>query len=99
MTCAVWNSNESTFDAFMGLFQAEEIVNIKDSRGWTLLHFAAQKGCEHILRSLLRIGADRRALTAGTKDWVTEGLEWKNLTAETIAREYGHGGIWDKVTG
>ena len=70
MTCAVWYSNESTFDAFMDLFEVDEIVGICDSRGWTLLHMAARKGCEHILRRLLLIGADRGALTMGTQWWV-----------------------------
>ena len=97
MTCAVWYSNESTFDAFMDLFDLEEIVGISDSRGWTLLHMAARNGCEHILRGLLRIGADREALTIGTEWWVIESLEWRSLTAETIARAYGHGELWDKV--
>ena len=44
-----------------------------------------------LLKTLLRTGADRRALTTGTKDWVTEDLEWKNLTAETVARDKGTG--------
>ncbi len=97
MTCAVWYSNESTFDAFMDLFEIEEILGISDSRGWTLLHMAAQTGCEHILRRLLLVGADRGALTMGTEFWVAEGLEWKSLTAEVIARGHGHGEVWDKV--
>ena len=97
MTCAVWYSNESTFDAFMDLLDTEEIMGISDPRGWTLLHMAARNGCEHILRELLRIGADREALTVGTEYWVREGLEWRSLTAETIARAYGHGELWDKV--
>ena len=97
MTCAVWYSNESTFDAFMDLFEVEEIVGICDSRGWTLLHMAARKGCEHILRRLLLIGADRGALTMGTQWWVRQELEWRSLIAETIARAYGHGELWDKL--
>ena len=81
----------------MNLFEIEEIVGICDSRGWTLLHMAARKGCEHILRSLLLIGADRGALTMGTQWWVRQELEWSSLTAETIARAYGHGELWDKL--
>ena len=97
VTCAVWNSNESTFDAFMDLLPVEEILGVKDSRGWTLLHIAAQNGCKHILRTLLDLGADLGALTVGTRHWVTESLENKSLTAEVIAREYGHGELWDEV--
>ena len=97
VTCAVWNSNESTFDAFIDLLPVEEILYVKDSRGWMLLHFAAQNGCRHMLRTLLDLGADLGALTVGTRHWVTESLEGKSLTAETIAREYGHGELWDEV--
>ena len=97
ITCAVWHKNESTFDAFIDLIETEEIVGISDSRGWTLLHMAAKNGCEHILRKLLLIGADRQALTIGTQYWVLDELDWKCLNAETIARAYGHQEIWDKI--
>ena len=94
MTCAVWNGNVSTFEALIGFLPIEEIVSSRDARGWTLLHFAAQNGCKQILRTLLHIGMDCHALTAGTKSWVTKGLGGKSLTAEVIAQEYGHGAMW-----
>ena len=97
MTCAVWHDNDSTFDAFMDLFEIEEVVGIIDSRGWMLLHMAARNGCEHIMRRLLLIGADREALTMGTQWWVIDALDWQSLTAEKIARAYGHGELWDKL--
>ena len=97
MTCSVWHSNESTFDAFMDLLPVPEILSIRDSRCWTLLHMAARNGCRHILRRLLEIGADTEALTVGTEYWVTSNLAKKNLTAETIAQEYGHGELWNSV--
>ena len=97
MTCAVWHNNPSTFDAFMYLFEIEEVLGIIDSRGWTLLHMAAKNGCEHILRTLLVIEADREVLTMGTQWWVLDELDWKRLTAGTIARAYGHGELWDKL--
>ena len=97
MTCAVWHSNESTFDAFMDVFETEEVVGICDSRGWTLLHMAAKNGCEHILRRLLLIGADCEALTMGTQYWVIDALDWKRLNVETIVQEYGHREVWDRV--
>ena len=28
---------------------------------------------------------------------VLDELDWKELTAETIARAYGHGELWDKL--
>ena len=98
ITCAVWFDNISTFDAFMDLLPLQEILNVTDSRGWTLLHMAAQNGSEYMIRALLDIGADTGALTAGTRFWVTERLKYKELTAERIAREYGHGELWDRIT-
>lgn len=98
MTVAVWHNNESTFDAFMDLFPIEETLNIRDTRGWTLLHMAAQRGNEHIMRRLLDAGADTTLKTIGTTEWIYERLEWKCLTAEEIAREYGYGALWNRLT-
>jgi ankyrin repeat protein len=97
VTCAVWNSNESTFDALAELLSNEEIVNARDSRGWTLLHFAAQTGSEQLMRKLRVLGVATDALTIPTTLWVTQGLEGKRLTAEVIASEYGYGNSWDKA--
>lgn len=99
ITCAVWNKNKETFDAFVDLLPVEEVLNTKDSRRWTLLHFAAQGGCRHILKKLLDLGADPEVLTVGTGTWVKEELRYKTLTAEVIARGYGHGELWDEITG
>ena len=97
VTCAVWNSNVSTFEAFVDLLPVEEIVDGRDSRGCTLLHFAAQNGCRRILEILLDRGANPGVLSVGTDHWVNEKLDWKDLTAEMVAREYGHGDLWDDV--
>ena len=97
MTCAVWSGNESTFDAFMDLLGPEEIVNMVDNSGWTLLHLAAENGSRHILKTLLDIGINPRALTVGPQDWMPDRLKWESLTAETIARENGHGEVWDSL--
>ena len=97
MTCAVWNSNESTFDAFMDLLESEEILDIRDSSGWTLLHIAAENDSRHIMKTLMDIGINPGALTVAPQHWVPKSLEWERLTAERIAREYGHGELWDSV--
>lgn len=97
MTCAVWNNNESTFDAFMHLLEPKEVLDMIDSTGWTLLHFAAENGSRHIIKTLLDIGLNPRASTVGPQTWMRKRLEWEKLTAETIAREYGHGELWDSV--
>ena len=97
MTCAVWNSNEDTFDAFMDILPTEDVISITDTRGWKLLHFAAQRGCEYIMRRLLAAGADPDARTVGTTYWICDALYWKSLSAEMIAVEYGYGDLWKKL--
>lgn len=97
MTCAVWNNNESTFNAFMDLLEPEEVLDFKDSSGWTLLHLAAENGSRHMIKTLLDIGINPRALTVGPQHWLPKRLEWERLTAEAVAREYGHGELWDSV--
>ncbi len=97
MTCAVWNNNESTFDAFMDLLESKELLDIRDSTGWTLLHLAAENGSRHIMKTLLSNGANPRALTVGPQHWLPKRLECERLTAETIAREHGHGELWESL--
>ena len=99
VTCAVWDSNESTFDAFVDLLPTEEIITFKDSRGWMLLHFAAKEGCKYIMKKLLDLGVDHEAETFPTDRYVSEALEWKCLTAKVIAYEYGHGQMWEEIIG
>jgi ankyrin repeat protein len=95
VTIAIWRGNESTFDEFV-----KDVPNdLRDTRGWTMLHFAAQNGSRHILEALLNRGVDRDALTVPTDVWIMEGLdlEGRKLKAQTIARAYGHGDVWDRV--
>ena len=97
LTCAVWKDNRSTFDVLVELFEAAEVRDVRDSSGWTLLHLAAENGSRYMIKTLLELGVDPKALTVTPQDWLPERLVWKRLTAETIAREYGHGELWDSV--
>ena len=98
MTVAVWHKNTSTFDTFMDLFPTQEILNITDSRGWTLLHMAAQNGNEHILKRLSDAGANTTVKTMGTTEWVCDSIKGKCLTAADIAQAYDYGHLWDRLT-
>ena len=84
------SNNKSTFDALVELLPREEVLNVKDARGWTLLHFAAKSGFRHAMKTLLDFGAKTEVLTAGTDNWVTDNLEWERLTIDMIAEECGY---------
>ena len=97
LTCAVWKDNWSTFDALIDLFDAAEVRDIRDSSGWTLLHLAAENGSRHIIKTLLDLGVNAKALTVAPQPWLPEKLVWEKLSAEAIARDCGHGELWDSV--
>jgi ankyrin repeat protein len=97
VTYAVWNNNASTFEVFVDLLPQEEILEARDSRGWSLLHFAAQKGSVEIMRKLMKLGTAIDTHTYPTTHWVTDNLDGKKLTAEMIAREYHHGKAWNNA--
>ena len=99
ITCAVRYANKDTFDALLKILRAEDVVDFRDYRGWSLLHFAAQGGCEAIVETLLDLGAEPGIVTEPTYYWVIESLEYKALTAEVIAREYGHKKICERLAG
>jgi ankyrin repeat protein len=97
ITYSIWRNNESTFAAFVRILTTAEIVQFRDNRGWTLLHFAAEQGSERMLKTLLELGVDREVLSIPTKIWIMDELEGQSLIAENIAYACGHGDIWDKV--
>ena len=97
ITVAVWSGNVSTFDELVKVLPKVEIITFCDTRGWNLLHFAPHNGSGHMMRVLLNLGIDRSILTARSDAWIKAELEWLELTAEDIARAYGHGDIWDIV--
>jgi ankyrin repeat protein len=87
--CAVMFGNESTFDVLAELIPSHTLVQMRDSIGWGLLHLAAEHGSEKIMFKLFDLGADSAALTIPSSS-VPEGLEYKELRAETIAEHCGH---------
>jgi ankyrin repeat protein len=84
--CAVTFGNESTFDVLVDLIPARSLPKLKDSRGWTLLHIAAENGSEAVMTKLLQRGLDARQKTDKSRVGVPKGLPFEELTAREIAK-------------
>ena len=83
--CAVKFGNESTFEVLVDLIHPLALPNFKDSRGWTLLHLAAENGSEAIMTQLLQRGLDPLAKTDQSAISLPEELSLKELTVGDIA--------------
>jgi ankyrin repeat protein len=88
--CAVTFGNESTFDVLVDLIPLRSLPNLKDSRGWTLLHSAAENGSEVIMTRLLQRSLDPFAKSDKSTLGVPEGLPFEELTSGEIARFCNH---------
>lgn len=84
--CAVNFGNASTFDILVDLIPQRSLPNLKDSRGWTVLHIAAENGSEAMMTRLLQRGLDLFAKSDRSTVGVPEGLPFEELTAGEIAR-------------
>ncbi|KAF4624313.1 hypothetical protein G7Y89_g13859 [Cudoniella acicularis] len=99
ISCAVNQGNESTFDA---LSRPDVIslgeIKAPDTRGWTLLHLAAQVGSVAIITKLLKLGFNPHEKTDGsTAMSIPEELKMKELTPEEIAQWYGKDGAYKQA--
>jgi ankyrin repeat protein len=85
--CAVSKGNESTFDVLASpdVMPQREIIKLRDTRGWTLLHLAAQSGSVAIITKLLKLGLHPYDTTDGCTMKVPDGLKMKELTPGDIA--------------
>jgi len=95
--CAARFSNLSTFQ-----YLTEDIPNpilrqLRDKRGWSLLHLAAESGSEEMLVFLMNLGLDLTARSDPTALMVPEELDYKYLTPRTIAVHYGHEVAFDNA--
>ena len=67
-------------------------VNARKFRGWTPLHFAAQKGDKNVAEVLIEAGADLEL-----KAWECMGNKDTNATALQIGIEKGHSGLVESL--
>jgi ankyrin repeat protein len=83
--CSVKFGNESTFNLLVDLIPPSALPTLKDSRGWNLLHLAAESGSEAIMTQLLRRKLDPLAITDKSAMALPEGLSLRELTVGDIA--------------
>jgi hypothetical protein len=95
--CSVKYGNESTFDKFVEHTVPAVLLKMRDARGWTLLHLAAERGSKNILLKLLGMGANPEILSEPSTVLVPEGLQGVQLSARTIAIHCNNGEIFDEA--
>jgi ankyrin repeat protein len=88
--CALRYRNESTFDFLASLIHPSSFATLTDSRGWTLLHVAAEGGSEVLMAELLRRGLSPLEKSDATTRWVPEDLKLRELLPMDIATKYGN---------
>lgn len=86
ISCAVAFGNESTFATLVGLIQPQHLRKLKDSRGWTLLHIAAENGSEAMITRLLLLKFDPFAKSNKSTICVPKGLPFEEFTPGEIAK-------------
>lgn len=90
VSCAVNFGNESTFDFLIDMIPPQDLPSLVDTRGWNLLHLAAENGSEAIMTKVLKRRVfDLDATTDGSFA-VPGNLTLQKLTAFEIARHYNH---------
>lgn len=95
--CAVEFGNESTFDLLADLIYSRTLPKLVDSRGWNLLHFAAENGSDSLITKLLTRGLDPNAKTDKSTIAVPERLSLKALAANDIAKFYNNEAVYERA--
>lgn len=95
--CAINFGNESTFDVLVKLIPRRSLPTLTDSRGWTLLHLAAENGSETLITRLLRLGVDPSARSDKSSVAVPKGLPFKELTPGDIAKFCGNQDVYEQA--
>lgn len=81
---AVFYGNYPTFHLLTPHYD-KTMVSMTDKRGWTLLHIAASAGHDHIVRRLLKMGADPYARSTPFFSHMPEELYGRRCTPQEVA--------------
>jgi ankyrin repeat protein len=66
-----------------------EAVRETDSRGWTMLHLAAEQGNQELITRLVLSGAEIHAMSKPNTALISDNMQPRGLTALDIARSLG----------
>ncbi|KAF4632133.1 hypothetical protein G7Y89_g5994 [Cudoniella acicularis] len=89
--------NISTFEYLSRDVPTSTLRRMRDRRGWSLLHLAAESGSEKMLCCLLSLGLVPNATSVPTTYMVPEEMDDQSLTPRMIAEYYGHNSIYDSA--
>ena len=97
--CAARFGNLLTFQRLIEELRISpyHLLEIRDSRGWNLLHLAAASGAEEMMVHLLSMGLDALALSDPATFLLPDELDYKKLTPRDIALHYGYVQTYDKA--
>lgn len=94
LQCAVRYGNMSTFKTLSENIPIAVLRRMSDSRGWGLIHLAASSGSVEMIVSVLEMGGDPTGLSDAASVLIPKELEYKELSARSIAEHYGHGQVY-----
>lgn len=92
--CAARYGNLPTLAVLAANISRRELITLTDSRGWTVLHLAAQKPSLDFLVYLLMRGLDPSLTTSPSSLSVPQGLENVEATPMDIAKACGNEGVY-----
>jgi ankyrin repeat protein len=84
--CAAQYGNLSTFNVLAEKIPAKALICLTDSRGWTVLHLAAENRTLALLVNLLERGLNPNTKSSASSLSVPRGLERVEATPRDVAR-------------
>jgi ankyrin repeat protein len=94
ISCSVICGNQATFEALVDQFHPGELRTLFDSRGWTLLHLAAESGSSAIIMKLLKLGLDPSKISSAASEAMAKELQLLELTPGDIAEFHQNGEVY-----
>jgi ankyrin repeat protein len=88
LATAVQFGNIPTFERLLQ-HTGIEAVRETDSRGWTMLHLAAEQGNQELIARLVISGADIHATSEASMASTSDNMQPRGLTALDVARSLG----------
>jgi hypothetical protein len=95
---AVSNNNIDTFKRLASLSQPGFVQN-RDSRGWTMLHQAADVGNSELVKLLINLGADPHAPIQPSDGLVPDKISPLKQTPTDFARQGGPDKLHEYISG